>query len=88
MEVVKYLLVVHHCDPNCKTKGGSTPLDLAVGSSAVARELIKAGAKSTSKLPVKIFIVGNPSAGKSSLTKALKTETSALGVALASIAGP
>ena len=91
VEVVKYLLVVHHCDPNCKTKGGRTPLDLAVVHPAVTRELIKAGAKSTSKPPrppVKIFIVGNPSAGKSSLTKALQTETSALGAALASITGP
>ena len=89
--VVKYLLVVHHCDPNCKTKDGRTPLDLAVRRPAVARELIKAGAKSTSKPPkppVKIFVVGNPSAGKSSLTKALQTETSALGAALSSITGP
>ena len=89
--VVKYLLVVHHCDPNCKDKAGDTPLDLAVLHLAVARELIKAGAKSTSKPPkppVKIFVVGNPSAGKSSLTKALQTETSALGAALSSITGP
>ena len=91
MEVVKYLLEVHHCDPNCKTKDGLTPLDLAVRYPATARELIKAGAKSTSKPPkppVKIFVVGNPSAGKSSLTKALQTETSALGAALSSITGP
>ena len=91
LEVVKYLLVVHHCDPNCKAKDGCTPLDLAMRHPAVARELIKAGAESTSKPPqppVKIFIVGNPSAGKSSLTKALQTETSALGAALASITGP
>ena len=38
--------------------------------------------------PVKVFIVGNLSAGKSSLTKALQAETSALGTALASITGP
>ena len=38
--------------------------------------------------PVKVFIVGNPSVGKSSLAKALQTETSALGAALASIIGP
>ena len=91
VEVVKYLLVVHHCDPNCKDKDGDTPLDLAVGNPAAARELIKVGAKSTSKPPqppVKIFVVGNPSAGKSSLTKALQTETSALGAALSSITGP
>ena len=91
VEVVKYLLAVHHCDPNCKAKDGCTPLGLAVRNPAVARELIKAGANSTSKPPqppVKIFIVGNPSAGKSSLTKALQTETSALGAALAFITGP
>ena len=90
-KVVKYLLVVHHCDPNCTDKDGVTPLDLAVGDPAIARELIKAGAKSTSKPPkppVKIFVVGNPSAGKSSLTKALQKETSALGAALSSITGP
>ena len=91
VEVVKYLLVVHHCDPNCKTKDSRTPLELAMGRPALARELIKAGANSTSKPPkppVKIFVVGNPSAGKSSLTKALQTETSALGAALSSITGP
>ena len=90
-EVVKYLLVVHHCDPNRVDKNGRAPLDLAVYHPAVARELIKAGAKSTTKPPqppVKVFIVGNPSAGKSSLTKALQTETSALGAALSSITGP
>ena len=91
MDVVKYLLVVHQCNPNCKDKDGRTPLDLAVNYPAAARELVKAGAKSNTKppqLPVKIFIVGNLSVGKSSLTKALQTETSALGAALASITGP
>ena len=91
VEVVKYLLLVHYCNPNCKAKDGSTPLDLAVDHPTVARELIKAGAKSTTKPPqppVKIFIVGNPSTGKSSLTKALQKEKSALGAALASITGP
>ena len=93
MEVVKYLLFKHHCNPNCITKDGYHPLDLAVnyGYPAVARELIKAGAKSTTKpsqSPIKIFIVGNPSVGKSSLTKALQTETSALGAAIGSITRP
>ena len=91
MEIVKYLLHECHCNPNCKTKGGSTPLDLAVGTQKITRELVKAGANATTKPPqppVKVFIVGNPSAGKSSLTKALQTETSALGAALASITGP
>ena len=90
-ELVKYLLHKCRCNPNCKSKDGSTPLDLAVGDIEITRELVKAGANATAKPPqppVKVFIVGNPSAGKSSLTKALQTETSALGAALASIIGP
>ena len=90
VDVVKYLLVVHHYNPNCKDKFGHTPLDLA-SHHPLARELIKAGAKSTTKPPqppMKIFIIGNPSAGKSSLTKSLQMEKSALGAALASITGP
>ena len=87
----KCLIAVHHCNLNLKSKDGCTPLDLAVNHPVLIRELVKAGAKSTTKSPqppVKIFIVGNPSAGKSSLTKALQTETSALRAKLASITGP
>ena len=90
-ELVQYLLVECHCNPNCKTKGGRTPLDLAVNFPKVAKELIKAGVKVNTKLPqppVKVFIVGNPSTGKSSLKEALLTETSALGAAVGSIFGP
>ena len=90
-ELVLYLLVECHCNPNCKTTDGHTPLDLAVNFPKVARELIKAGVKANTKLPqppVKVFIVGNPSTGKSSLKKALQTETSALGAAVGSIFGP
>ena len=89
--LVSYLLVECHCNPNCKTIDGYTPLDLAVNFPGVTRELVNAGAKPITKLPqppVKVFIVGNPSAGKSSLTKALQTETSALGAAMASLTGP
>ena len=84
-EIVQYLL--RRCNPNCKDKDGCTPIDLAVDHPAVARALIKAGAKSTHQPFVKIFIVGNPSAGKSSLTKALQTETSMFEATLASITG-
>ena len=98
LELVNYLLVVHHCDPNCKTTTGLTPIDYTVAyglgcisQPAVVTELIKAGGYCTRKAraqsPVKVFIVGNPSSGKSSLTKALQTEKSALGAALASITG-
>ena len=91
MDILKYLLYVCHCNPNYKLKDGSTPLHLAVGDPEITRELVKAGANTTTKPPqppVKVFIVGNPSAGKSSLTKALQKEKSALGAALASITGP
>ena len=92
IEVVKYLLIKCCIDPNCKDIHGNTPLDLAVNKyPSIVRELVKAGANATARpteTPVKVFIVGNPSVGKSSLTKALQTETSALGAALASITGP
>ena len=90
-EIINYLGVECHCNPNTKDRYGRTPLDLAINRSAAVRELVKVGANATSKPPqppVKVFIVGNPSAGKSSLTKALQTETSALGAALSSITGP
>ena len=89
--IAEYLLVKCICNPNCKDKDGHTPLDLDVNSSvpfSCAKILLEVGAKPTVKPPpppVKIFIVGNPSAGKSSLTKALQTETSA---ALVFITGP
>ena len=81
--ITEYLLVRCKCNPNCKDKDGYTPLDLDVKNTELhscARILLDAGAKTTAKPPlppVKIFIVGNPSVGKSSLTKSLQTETSA-----------
>ena len=90
-EIINYLGVKCHCNPNSKDTDGQTPLDLVQHCSAAVRELVKIGANATSKPPqppVKVFIAGNPSAGKSSLTMALQTETSALGTALASITGP
>ena len=94
--IAEYLLVKCKCNPNCKDKDGHTPLDLDVNNSvsdshSCAKILLEAGAKPTVKPPpppVKIFIVGNPSVGKSSLTKALQTETSAMGAVLAFITGP
>ena len=91
VEVVKYLLVKCKINPNCVDNDGQTPLDLAVHHSMVAIELVKAGAKAATKPlepPVKIFIVGNPSVGKSSLTAALQYDISGLKTAMASITGP
>ena len=88
--VAEYLLVKCKCNPNCKDKSGHTPLDLDAVTHSCAKILLEAGAKPTAKPPpppVKIFVVGNPSVGKSSLTKALQTETSAMGAALAFITG-
>ena len=90
--IAEYLLVKCKCNPNCKDKNGYTPLDLVDAlTHSCTSILLEAGAKHTVKNPsppVKIFLVGNPSVGKSSLTKALQTETSVLGKALAFITGP
>ena len=89
--IADYLLVNCKCNPNCKDKRGDTPLELDALTHSCTSILLEAGARPTAKPPlppVKIFIVGNPSVGKSSLTKALQTETSTLGARLSFIIGP
>ena len=92
--VVFFLLSEAKCDPNCRNYKKQTPLLLATDSAVtVIRDLIRYGAnpdnvyKSFGKTvglknplipPVKVFIVGNSGVGKSTLTKALKIETSFL----------
>ena len=77
-------------DPNCTTRDGRTALDFA-DSSHIIRDLLRHGATLNSKqwkkhLPskcpnnpakpaVKTFVVGDPGAGKSTLTKALQKES-------------
>ena len=77
-------------DPNRKTRDGRTALDFA-DSSQTIRELLQHGAtanyqlwkkhlpskcpKTPAKPAVKTFVVGDPGAGKSTLTKALQTES-------------
>ena len=83
--MVNLLLSVAHCDPNIKACG-EVPLQVTTNPEII-RNLIRHGAKTsimyksyqhslgTNKPvqpPVKIFIVGNPSVGKSTLTAALK----------------
>ena len=83
---VNLLLTVAHCDPNIKSNNEEVPLQMTTNSKII-KDLIRHGAKTSImyescqnslgtnepvKPPVKVFIVGNPSVGKSSLTAALK----------------
>ena len=89
--VVLYILEVTQCDPNVSNAAGKTPLQLTSNPNIV-RELIRFGANPTdvykssiqlgTKHPpqpvMKVYVVGNPSAGKSTLTAALQKESSRL----------
>ena len=83
---VNRLLSVAHCDPNIKNNNEEVPLQMTTNPEII-KNLIRHGAKTSMmyescqnmlgtnepvKPPVKVFIVGNPSVGKSSLTAALK----------------
>ena len=83
---INLLLTVAHCDPNIKSNNEEVPLQMTTNSDII-KDLIRHGAKTSImyescqntlgtnepvKPPVKVFIVGNPSVGKSSLTAALK----------------
>ena len=85
---VNLLLSVAHCDPNIKSNDELVPLQMTTNAEII-KDLIRHGAKTsimyesyerslgTNKPvqpPVKVFIVGNPSVGKSTLTAALKTK--------------
>ena len=86
---VNLLLSVAHCNPNIKSNSGEVPLHMTTDP-VIIKNLIRHGAKTsimyqshkkslgTNKPiqpPVKVFIVGNPSVGKSTLTAALKRKT-------------
>ena len=86
--IVKFLLSVGHCDPNSKSNSDEVPLQMTTNPEII-KDLIRYGAKTsimyksfkkalgTNKPlqpPVKVFVVGNPSVGKSTLTAALKIE--------------
>ena len=90
MEAVKCLLIDCHCDPNCTTGDGATPLALAretniirllLQHGAVATDLYKCRKILPDGMPmqpaqstVAVFMIGDKGAGKSTLTKALMTE--------------
>ena len=87
--IIAYLLEHGHCDPNSATHDGQTPLDI-VRQPEHIRLLLKFGATPSKSLmnkyfprqlqeeptnmSIKMFILGNPGAGKSTLVKSLKTE--------------
>ena len=89
--MVKYLLTIPECDPNCTDNNGCTPLTLANDTETI-RCLLKNGATSEkmynefladrSTLPtppaISVFMVGDKGAGKSTLAKALMTEKSGI----------
>ena len=85
-DTVNLLLLQTHCDPNVKNNNEEVPLQMTTNSDII-KDLIRYGAKTSImykshksalgtnkpiKPPVKIFVVGNPSVGKSTLTAALK----------------
>ena len=82
--VASFLLQEAQCDPNCNARYGRTPLDLT-DKPELIRLLLSSGAKPTSRFPshlrdnptdmtIKMFVLGNPGAGKSTFVKALSTE--------------
>ena len=88
--MVECLLTECHCDPNCTTSYGSTPLAMARNTDTI-RLLLQHGAVATdvykcstilpygsprkvAKSTIAVFMVGDKGAGKSTLTKALMTE--------------
>ena len=89
-KIVSFLLDEAQCDPNMQNSSDKSPLEVTSDTNIIL-DLIRHGAKITAmnkiqhqslgtdkplQTPVKIFIIGNPDAGKSTLTEALKTELS------------
>ena len=85
-DTVNFLLSQTHCNPNVKNNNEEVPLQKTTNSDII-KDLIRYGARTSImyeshksalgtnepiKPPVKMFVVGNPSVGKSTLTEALK----------------
>ena len=85
IDAISHLLKEGKIDPDCTSRDGSTPLSLTDSSDAI-RELLRHGATADYELwkkhgpskeqpAIKAFVLGDPGAGKSTLTKALETES-------------
>ena len=76
VEITELLLSTGKCDPLCKNAEGMTPLEIA--SSVEIRELLDYFCKGNYPLEsvVKVFVLGDPQAGKSSLVQALQSNPS------------
>jgi len=87
---VSYLLKEVNCNVNCTTNAGKTPIALVSSRCTdIIKELIRFGANAKdvySKLPeqyskqpaesaTKVFMLGYPGVGKTTLTAALKVES-------------
>jgi len=73
IEIVQFLLSTGKCDPLCRNNEGLTPLEIA--TSPDVRKLLDRFCKGKYPLEsvVKVFVLGDPLAGKSSLSKAIQS---------------
>ena len=95
LDLVECLLKSPHCDPNLPTKNGESPLDLASSPQVIRLLLEKGAApsyynmekcffpdefqKDPADMSIKIFVIGDPGAGKSTLVKSIQTEAEGFG---------
>ena len=92
VDIAKILLATRRVDPSCTTGRGEAPIHIAQNKEII-KELIRSGANTKGypidqklKIPnsehekplVRVFVVGHPSSGKSTLVKALQANTNKL----------
>ena len=79
VEVTQFLLSTGRCDPLYKNAGGITPVEIA--ASIKVRKLLDHFCKGKYPLEsvVKVFVLGDPMAGKSSLVQAVQSNPGFLG---------
>ena len=79
VEITEFLLSTGECDPLCKNAEGMTPIEKA--TSVKIRELLDHFCNGNYPLEsvVKVFVLGDPLAGKSSLVQALQSNPGFIG---------